>query len=228
MFKQKLTFKNSRNLNLSAVFEGEDKDAPVIVMCHGFHSSKDNPISTGALAQKLVKRGLCVFRFDFTGHGQSEGTIDEITPLGALDDLECAAKIVGKRDFALYGSSFGGYVSLLYARQNPVLALALKAPVSDWNTARVSTNRGIKFRQETKNIGIYKLAENIKTPTLIIHGDQDDVVPLSQSQKLYDSLRCNKKLEIIEGANHDIRSKDLERANVLIAEFFKEKLLTHP
>src|SRR3989338_1756950 len=123
MFREKRSFNNSQGLNLSAIFEGEDKNAPVVVMCHGFHSSKDNSMSTRALAQKLVERGLCVFRFDFTGHGQSEGDIDKITPLGALDDLECAAKIVGKRDFALYCSSFGGYVSLLYARQNPVLAL---------------------------------------------------------------------------------------------------------
>ena len=70
MFKQKLTFKNSCNLNLSAIYEGEDKNAPVIILCHGFHSSKDKPSTSRALAQKLVERGLSVLRFDFTGHGQ--------------------------------------------------------------------------------------------------------------------------------------------------------------
>lgn len=119
MFKQKLTFKNSRTLNLSAVFEGEDKNAPTVVMCHGFGSSMDKPISSRALAQKLVENGLSVFRFDFTGHGESEGKMNEITPLDGLDDLKSVVKILNKKKIALYGSSFGGYVSILYATQRP-------------------------------------------------------------------------------------------------------------
>ncbi len=225
MFKQKLNIKNSRNLNLSAILEGEDKNAPTVVMCHGFHSSKDNSISTKALAQKLVERGLSVLRFDFTGHGKSEGDINEITPLDGLDDLKSLVRTLSQDQFALYGSSFGGYVSLLYACQNPTLALALKAPVSDWNHVQISQNRGVKFRQATKDIDIYSLAKNIKAPTLIIHGNQDGVVPLSQSQKLIRTLTSENRLVIIKGANHDIRGENLEQANVLIADFFEEKLL---
>src|SRR3990167_7109026 len=103
MFTQKRKFKNSRKLNLSAIFEGRNRNAPVIVMCHGFHSSKDNPITSRTLAQKLVENGFSVLRFDFTGHGQSEGDIDEVTPLAGLDDLNCAIKNLGKRRIALYG-----------------------------------------------------------------------------------------------------------------------------
>lgn len=225
MFKQKLTIKNSRNLKLAAILEGEEKKAPTVVMCHGFHSSKDNSLSTKALAQKLVERGISVLRFDFTGHGHSEGDIDKITPLDGLDDLKSAIRSLGKEKVALYGSSFGGYVSLLYACQNPVLALALKAPVADWAHVQISQNRGIKFHQDTKDIDIYKQAFNIRAPTLIIHGDQDDVVPIGQSLKLLKALRCDKKLQIIKGASHDIRGEDLERTNTLIGGFFQEKLL---
>ena len=224
MFKQKINFKNSRNLTLSAVFEGEDKNAPVVAMCHGFHSSKDNPITSRALAQKLS--GLSVLRFDFTGHGESQGNIEEFTPLAGLDDLKCAAKSLGEREIALYGSSFGGYVALLYATDHPILALALKSSVSDWSQVQISNDRGKRFRQETENINIYQKAKNIKAPTLIIHGDQDDVVPLAQSQRLYKYLgSAIKKLEIIKGANHDIRGEDLEKANTQITDFFQETLL---
>lgn len=226
MFKQKINFKNSRKLNLSAIFEGEDKNAPVVVMCHGFHSSKDNPITSRALAQKLVEEDISVLRFDFSGHGQSQGDIDGITPLAGLDDLKSAIKNLGKRKIGLYGSSFGSYVVLLYATDQPVLALALKAPVSDWSQVQISNDRGTKFRQEVKDINIYQQAKNIKAPTLIIHGDQDDVVPLSQSQRLLKSLGSKtKRLEIIKGANHDIRGADFERTNAQIADFFKETLL---
>lgn len=225
MFQEKRTFKNSRELALSAIFEGEDKNAPVVVMCHGFHSSKDNPITSRALAQKLVERGFSVLRFDFSGHGRSEGNIDEITPVAGLDDLKCAIESLGERKIALYGSSFGGYVALLYASDQPVLALALKAPVLDWSQVQISKDRGKRFRQETKNINIYQKAKNIKAPTLIIHGDRDDVVPLAQSQKLFDVLKCDKRLEIVKGTDHDISGGDLERTNTLTADFFQERLL---
>ena len=225
MFREIRNFKNSRGLNLSAIFEGEHRKAPVVVMCHGFHSSKDNPITSRALAQKLVESGLSVLRFDFTGHGVSEGDIDDITPLAGLDDLKSAIKTLGKKKIAIYGSSFGGYVALLYATDHPILALALKSPVSDWSEVQISNDRGKRFRQEVKDIHIYKLAKNIKAPTLIIHGDQDDVVPLAQSQRLLKSLDSKvKKLEIIKGANHDIRGEDLEKANTQIADFFRKTL----
>lgn len=150
MFQQKLTFKNSRNLALSAVFEGEGKDAPVVMMCHGYGSSKDK-FTTKGLAQKLTEQGLSVFRFDFTGCGESGGGVDESTPLRGLDDLKHAVKNLGKERFGLYGSSFGGYVALLYASKHPVLALGLKAPVSDY--LEVETKKPIKItvsRQKRK------------------------------------------------------------------------------
>jgi len=223
MFREKRSFQNSRGLNLSAIFEGENRNSPVVVTCHGFHSSKDNPLTSRALARKLIAKGLSVLRFDFTGHGASEGNIDEITPLAALDDLISVVKTSKRNKVALYGSSFGGYVALLYASNHPTLALALKAPVSDWSGVQISKNRGEKFYKETRKINIYQKAKNINDPTLIIHGDEDDVVPLAQSQRLLKSLGTKvKKLEIIHGASHDIRDEDLENTNTQIADFFQE------
>lgn len=226
MFKQKLTFKNSRNLNLAAIFEGEDKNAPVVIVCHGFGSSKDS-ISYKNLVPKLLKRGLSVFRFDFTGCGQSEGKLDNLTPLRGLDDLKSVIKNLGQKQFALYGSSFGGHVALMYASKNPILALALKSPVSDYGPIAKNrpAGRSKSFYDEVKNIGIYKDARKIKAPVFIVHGDKDDVVPISQSQKLLKALDGQKRLEVVKGADHDIAGEDLERTNTLIADFFKENLL---
>ncbi len=226
MFIEKRKFKNSKSFTLSAIYEGEDRNAPVVIICHGYTSSKDRPLTQGALAHKLIERGISAFRFDFTGHGESEGSISKITPLDAYDDLVCAVKNLGKEKFALYGSSFGGFTAILYATQNPVLALALKAPVSDYAvTARIVSPAREHFIQNTKEIDLYKKAKNIKCPTLIVHGDKDDVVPITQSQKLIAALKCEKKLEVIVGADHDIDGKELERANAHIADFFKQNLL---
>lgn len=225
MFIQKLTFKNSRNLTLSAVFEGEDRDAPVVVMCHGFGSSKEK--SSKNLAQKLVQKGISALRFDFTGCGESEGSLDQLIPSTGLNDLESTINATKVKNFALYGSSFGGYVSLLYVSKRSVLALALKNPVSDWAPI-ISNEVGGKVREnilnDVKGIDIYEKVKNLNIPVLIIHGDKDDVVPIEQSKKLVKSLKGEKHLEIIKGADHDILGEDLERASNLIADFFQKHL----
>src|SRR3989344_3192027 len=131
MFSQKRSFKNSKDFAISAIYEGQDKNAPVVVLCHGYGSSKDNE-STFGLAQKLLAKGLSVYRFDFSGCGQSQGELNQLTPDQGQDDLNSAVKDLGRKQFALYGSSFGGYTALIYACKNPVLALGLKAPVSNY------------------------------------------------------------------------------------------------
>jgi pimeloyl-ACP methyl ester carboxylesterase len=232
MFQEKVRLKNSVGLSLSAVFEGETKDAPVVVMCHGYSSSKDK-FSTKGLAQKLITKGLSVFRYDFTGCGESEGSLDDSTLLRGLDDLESAVKFLGREKFALYGSSFGGYVALLYAAKSPISALGLKAPVSDYmevETKRSDQNYGFTpkkkagFLKEVKDIDIYQVAKNIKAPTFIVHGDADPVVPAGQSKKLLKCLGGEKKLRILPGAGHVMNDEDLEKANALIADFFQEQL----
>lgn len=227
MFIEKRTFKNSRGLKLSAVYEGEDRNVPVVVLCHGFGSSKDAE-STKGLAQKLVEKGLCVFRFDFTGCGDSDGKLEDLAPSRGLDDLKSSLINLGRKDFALYGSSFGGCVSLMYASRNPVLALGLKAPVSDYfkvQELEFSKQQLDQFLKETGKTNLYEKVKKIKVPTLIVHGDKDNVVPLSGSRKLLKFIGGEKQLEIITGADHKMRGEFLEKVNNLLADFFQKVLI---
>ncbi len=233
MFRENRTFKNSRGLKLSAIYEGTDKNAPVIIICHGYGSSKDSE-SNIHLAQELIKKGLSVYSFDFTGSGQSQGTLDQCTPLQGLDDLKSAVKDLGKAKFALQGTSFGGYVALMYAAQNPVLALGLKAPVSDYlsvegkkakDNLRFTDKKKDSFINELKDINIYQLAKKITAPTLIVHGSADEIVPFSQSEKLLKFLTGEKRLSVLHNAIHRMRGADMEQAHNLLSNFFKQTLI---
>lgn len=228
MFSEKRTFKNSKGLVLSAIYEGKDKKAPVVVICHGYASSKDSE-SQQDLRPKLLKAGLSVFAFDFTGCGESEGSLDDLTPNAGIDDLKSAVTNMDHKDFALIGSSFGGYIALRYAIENQVLALVLKAPVSDWGSIKseqIDPVKMARFLKEVSEINIYQKVKNIKCPTLITHGDKDYTVPLKQSEDLLRSLGAsNKKLETIEGAPHIMRGKHMQEAHKLIVNFFKSTLL---
>lgn len=226
MFQEKISFKNSFGFTLAGILEGGSKDAPLVILCHGYDSSKDS-LSNSSLAAELIKKGLLVFRFDFTGNGGSEGKLEQLTPKQGLDDLKSAVKTLGRNKFGLYGGSFGGNVAILYALENPVLALALRAPVSDYlwvvEHDEPSYRRKI-WAEQLKDVDIYGEVGKIKVPVLIVHGDKDDVVPVEQSEKLFESLRCEKRLEIIKDTLHQFRGEFLKKSNTLIADFFQEHL----
>ena len=77
------------------------------------------------------------------------------------------------------------------------------------------------FEDSLKNNG-YSAAEKIKIPTLILHGDKDTVVPLTQSIKTSKIIKgC--KLEIIKGGDHLFREPKLlaQRQNI-VARFAVE------
>ena len=228
MFIEKRSFKNSRSLTLAAIYEGEDKKAPTVVICHGYASSKDS-VSQRDISKRLIKSGFSVYRFDFTGCGQSQGSIENLVPSVGLDDLNSAIADFGKKEFILCGTSFGGYVAILYASQHILLALALKCPVSDYpavleaNQEEDKESRR-KILAESQKIDIYQLASKIKVPTIIVHGDTDEIVSLSQSNKLIKTLGSKvKKLKIIEGGVHRLKAFGLLVFKRNCQKIFREK-----
>jgi len=84
----------------------------------------------------LTGRGIATFRFDFFGHGESQGPFEQLTNTLAVEQALAALDFVrqrGYRQIGLMGSSFGGLVSILSAAQRTDLAcLTLKCPVVDF------------------------------------------------------------------------------------------------
>jgi acetyl esterase/lipase len=65
-------------------------------------------------------------------------------------------------------------------------------------------------------------------PTLLIHGDKDDLVPVNNSRVIYEAFQKNNvktELIIIEGAGHGFRGEDAKRANAAMVSWFEQTLL---
>jgi acetyl esterase/lipase len=65
-------------------------------------------------------------------------------------------------------------------------------------------------------------------PTLLIHGDKDDLVPVSNSKIIYEAFQKNNvktQLIIIEGAGHGFRGEDAKRASAAMVNWFEQTLL---
>ena len=226
--KEKIYFTNSNDIKICGILSNptDDISKPIIILCHGFTTSKDNSTNT-RLEILLNEKGISTLRFDFFGHGESGGDFAEITVSEGVDDTLRAIdylKSLGYSKIGLMGSSYGGITSLMAASKTKDLyVLALKSPVSDykdlyetrealdeWKTKGYKAyfnSKGVEFKLNytffedfDNNLG-YEAAKNIHIPTLIVHGREDKDVAVEQSIKT-SKILSNGKLEIIEDANH--------------------------
>jgi len=251
--KEKIFFKNSKGNRLCGILSNptSQEEKPIIILCHGFSTSKEGRTYV-RLEEILNKHAVSTFRFDFFGHGESEGKFEEITTFEAVDDIQNAIRFLresGYKKIGLVGSSFGGMASIIEAgKTDDLYVLALKSPVSDymglihtrvdeqdiknWKEKGVIDVTGVdgetrildySFYEEAEKVKAYEAAKNIKIPTLIVHGDEDETVPIEQSRRTA-SLIQNCRLEIIEGADHTYSDAEhFEKMLDLISEFIIEQ-----
>lgn len=181
--------------------------------------------------------------------------------LGDIEAVVAEARVHGwiGGGYGLIGHSRGGGMAILHtALDADVKALVTWAAIShvarwppeqvaDWRqrgyldipnartgqTIPVSTGllREIEELGETR-LNIAAAAERIRAPWLIIHGDSDETVPVSEAETLAAVSGSTSRLEVIEGGSHTLGGKHpftevtpvLERATSATVGFFAEHL----
>jgi len=248
--EQDLSFSDSLGHRVAAVLATPAGETDrIAILCHGFLSGKRSTTNK-TLTRLLNAQGIATFAFDFFGQGDSEGPFEALTTTTAVAQAHSALDLVrqkGFRKLGLMGSSFGGLVATLTAAQRHDLAcLALKCPVVDfaeelrltlgeaemaaWQATDTIPNimggaERIRLRyafyEDCLRRIAYEPAKTITAPTLIVQGDQDECVPLHQSQQLAAALTCPNRMEILPGADHQFtKSADFNRMTTLIGEWF--------
>ncbi len=86
---------------------------PLVIICHGFSGNCRRPFITD-LSESIVAQGMAALRFDFNGHGESDGEFKNMTVLNEIEDLKdviaWAQKQPWVKDISLVGHSQGGVV----------------------------------------------------------------------------------------------------------------------
>ena len=198
------------------------RNPPCIITLHGLESSKDGT-KWPMIATQLCKVGIACFRFSFRGCGEgsqkSEGVFSDTTLTNRIKDFSMTLKFlanlkqVNMGKLGVIGSSFGGMVAIA-SNNTPVHALALLSTPYTLEEIMNQLVKGEKYyylpsgnklkREFFIDLQQYDLLENMKTlsPTLIIHGGKDQLVPVEHAIKLYNYSKDPKKIQIIRGANH--------------------------
>ncbi|OGK34230.1 hypothetical protein A3F57_06325 [Candidatus Roizmanbacteria bacterium RIFCSPHIGHO2_12_FULL_36_11] len=119
---QKIFFKSKDGQKLCGIWHIPSKPTTkAVVLAHGMTVDKDEEGIFIELAELLKKNGYAVFRFDFRGHGESEGKSIDTTITGEMADVEAAVKEVKLHEYkeiGLLGASVGGGTATLYAEKN--------------------------------------------------------------------------------------------------------------
>ena len=118
----------------------QDEKCPMVIFCHGFSGRKDGPMFE-LIADTLKAHGIASIRFDFNGHGESEGEFKDMTVPNEREDAKKVMEYVSDLRYvsslAIVGHSQGGVVAAMTAGQlskelgeSPFKAVALMAPAA--------------------------------------------------------------------------------------------------
>ena len=208
MIEEAITFKTSRGLKLSGALLAPDESVhDAVVFAHGTGSNKSSPRNRG-IAERLLNGGIASFLFDFTGHGESDGIMEQSTQDQQFDDLISALDLLTDQAFfeprfiGINGSSTGGTVAIHAAAEDPrVQVMVLRVP---------------------RNYEVMGFVPMVEAPTLILQGSEDEVV-LPEAKEIYEQLQCTKELHIVEGAGHlfDEKAEYLEEMNDATCAWFE-------
>lgn len=172
-----------------------------------FHGNAGNITHRTDNMKELIKLGIDVFIFDYRGYGRSEGSPSEEglyrDGFAAYDYLR-QGRGIDAESIVLFGRSLGAAVALEVGTSRPVRGIILESAfTSAGDMARILMPlfpARYLLRSRFDNIG--KIG-TVTVPLLIIHGANDEIVPLELGRKLFEAAPESKTFYTIPGSGHN-------------------------
>ena len=221
-----------------------NRDSQFVVFLHGFMSDLEGK-KPNAFLKFAKKNKISFLALEYSGHGKSSGKfINGNISKWSKETSILIRKYVKRKDFILIGSSMGAWISLnqfkIFKKQIKGFLGIGAAPEFLENLMWKKFTK--KMKDETIRKGIYhlkhgnyeypislqlikdgrknkvlnkKINSNIKVT--MVHGEKDEVVPISYSRKILKLFpKAKKKLNIIKKGDHSLSSK--KRLKVILKE----------
>jgi fermentation-respiration switch protein FrsA (DUF1100 family) len=176
----------------------------VIIFCHGNAGNISHRLD---IIRSLLDQKLQVFIFDYRGYGKSKGRPSEmgiyLDGMAAYDFLVNHQGIPAEK-IVLLGRSLGAAVAIEIALRREIRSLIIE---SAFTSTRDMAGTMFLFKLFSfllpHNYNNQKKIARITVPKLIIHGEDDRLVPFSMGQKLYKEAKPPKSFLPVRGADHN-------------------------
>lgn len=213
---------------------------PVAVLMHGFNDNKNTHLLR-LLADSLMNNGIASIRFDFNGHGESEGQFSEMTVPNEVEDAKSVYEHIKAlpyvSDVVFVGHSQGGVVAGMAAGElgnESVKGVVLFAPAAVLRDDVIRGNTlGAKYNPNDppeyvqigdKKLGgayirtafslpIYETSAKYAGSVCIIHGNADKIVPYTYGERYHDIWKSS-ELHILDGYDHGFSQNEYRAVNI--------------
>lgn len=207
---------------------GNPARCPIAVVIHGFTGNKEERHIL-AVCRALNELGVATLRADMYGHGESGGEFRNHTLFkwltNAMTLIDYARSLDFATDLYLCGHSQGGLTAVLaaamerdvvkgliplspavmipeIARQGELLGQGfdpehIPEVLNSWDGRELSGN----YARVAQTIRVEDAVAKYRGPVLIVHGDEDEAVPVKYSREIA-AQYVNAKLVIIPGDTH--------------------------
>lgn len=190
-----------------------------------FHGNAETVDENLTLARMMHKRGFAVVLVEYRGYGRSRSPDKAATTpteqglyadaTAVLDEL--ASRGIGPERIVLWGQALGAGVAAEMAKRGRGARMILVAPL----TSTVDLAQRVVPLLPASWVMVDRFdtlakAPSIATPTLVVHGDIDDVIPVEFGERISQALPHATFLKISEG-RHDNLYKNASVVTAVVA-----------
>ncbi len=199
---------------------GNDDSHHVAIIGHGVTGNKDRPFLV-ALAEGLAAAGINALRISYSGNGGSEGQFVDSNITKEVADLGAVIDALADKTVTYIGHSMGGAVGVLRASQDTRIRFLVSLAgmvhtkkFAETEFGMVTPDNGNMWDDESCPLSSAYMndlrtiestvpqASGIQVPWLLLHGTEDDVVPLQDSLDIHAAAGDHAQLVQLPGANH--------------------------
>jgi len=207
----------------------EDGSSPAVVVLHGAGSQKENHAD---FARVATSHGFVALTFDNRGHGQSEGKLSPrtIADVQRLVRMLTERAEVDARRVAVRGSSMGGLLAIhAAAATTDIAAVVAICPATEAlileDLRRVARGEPAPpgsalttMRVDAPALAAWLEEHDVRDavtrldskPLMLVHARDDEVVPQTISEELYQRATEPKRILVLEDGHHRSAQHDTE------------------
>jgi len=195
------TIATADGLRLHAWWAGAPEATATLVWSHG---NGGNIAGRADVLLALAARGVAVLAYDYRGYGRSEG---RPTEPGVYLDVEAAydslrARGVPAGHIVAFGESLGGAVAIRLATARSCAGVAVVSTFTTLREAGRAHYGPLAVLAGGRFDSLARVRE-LSVPTLVAHGDRDEVVPFALGERLFAAAREPKRFFRAAGRHHN-------------------------